>query len=137
MSWRRIDSRLVRQDTPNEQLHWYWDDARLGGGELLLWEDAAGRVVRFQLAQASFPRNGEYLADWRQGSSLRLGVVESTETAAGFPASPLVRYATPDPSAVARVRAYFAANAHSLTPDQRACVAAALGDAPASPLPRG
>jgi hypothetical protein len=125
MAWQRVDSRLVKQDDPAARRVWYWDDGPLDRGELLLWLDERGHVVRFQLSHARFLARHEYLAEWRLPGALRVGEVR--DGAGGqVRRSPLIRYARPEPAVLTQLADYFARNAALLPPLERAAVGLAL-----------
>jgi hypothetical protein len=133
MAWQRIAPHLLKQDTTHERVVWYWDDAPLVAGGLLLWLDDADCVARFQLTHTPFPGTHEYLADWRRGSTLRLGQIGDGEAALHHKMAPIVRYQRPDTGRLAQLAAYFARSAAALEPHHREAVAAVLGTPAAAP----
>ena len=137
MVWHAVDPRLLKQDDPHHRRHYYRDDGPLDAGELLLWLNTKGEVVRFQLSHTRFPSPTEYLAEWRRGGSLRFGEVDSGEPTGRYKMAPTIRYRLLDGKALALLLDYFARNASSLAPHQRETILGVLrSHAPLSrPLP--
>jgi hypothetical protein len=127
VGWQRVAPHLLKPGAPGERVAWYWDDGPLGGGGLLLWLDAADRVVGFELTHTPFPGTREYLADWRRGGALRLGQVGDGEGGPHHKMAPVVRYERPEAGRLAGLAAYFARNAGAVEARYREGVAAVLG----------
>ena len=126
MVWHAVDPRLLKQDDPRHRRHYYRDDGPLDAGELLLWLNAKGEVVRFQLSHTRYPSLTEYLAEWRRGGSLRFGEVDSGEPTGRYKMAPTICYRLLDGKALALLLDYFARNASPLAPHQRETIAAVL-----------
>ena len=135
MPWQQINPRFVRQDHPHLKAAWYRDDTTRGGGELMLWLDPKDRVVAFQLSLEEWPSLDHHVADWQEGSALRIGTVdeEPPTDRAGIRPAPLLRFAHPDqPDATesaSRLLAYFRANAHTVPAKYRHHITSILGEA--------
>jgi hypothetical protein len=136
MAWYLVSSALLRQDRPHERQVLYWDGGPLHVGELALWVDAGGELVRFQLSHRPFRGRREHLVEWQRGGTLRFGEVDDGEDGRRLKRTPTIRYGPPDAAVLAVLRAYFAANAGALEPEQRATIARLLGDDPPPPPSR-
>jgi hypothetical protein len=129
VSWQTIDPGLLIQQDPAATLFWYRDDDRLRPGDLALWIDQAGALVRVQLAYTPAVGARELFLGWEAGGVLRTGDVQSDEhRAAGVRRSPLVRRRALDAAEIATLRAYVLAEADALPPTQRAALMAFVDD---------
>jgi hypothetical protein len=139
VAWFRIQTRLTNQDDPRYHVVWYGDTDSLDVGGLLLWEDDAGAVARFQLWHSPFLVGREYLLDWQMSRGSRLGEVLSDAGAGLRRGSPQIRYHGVDRGVLDGLVGYFAANGSVLPWRHRAAVAAVLHAAEAEPpaTPRG
>ncbi len=132
MTWQRIEQGYLRQEAPDLVSLWYHDDGTPESGDLLLWLDATGRVMRLQLSHGQAPGGTEQLAEWHGGGALRVGEVDSGEQGRGSGAkmSPLVRYhQQADPRIVASLLAYFRQRAGELEAQHRLFIEAILQQA--------
>lgn len=129
MTWQRIEPGYLRQEEPDLVSLWYHDDGTPESGDLLLWLDAAGDVLRLQLSHSQAPGGKEYLAEWHRGGALRVGDVDSGEqgTQSAAKMSPLVYYhKEADPRIVAPPLAYFRRRAGGLDAQHRLFIEAIL-----------
>ena len=112
MVLQAISSRLLVQADPQATLSWYRDDDVLQPGDLAVWIDRAGQLVRFSLAYTPDVLADELFAAWENGRSVRTGVVEREQRARlGHPRSRLIRRRSLATSELAILRGYLAANA--------------------------
>jgi hypothetical protein len=130
MVWQQVSPRYVRQDYPGLRAQWYRDVADRGGGELMLWVDADGRVRAFQLSHEEWPSLQHYVADWRAGRELQVGHVDEGERSRPHvKPAPIMRF-TPhgNPLAAWRLLGYFCENESLLEPVQRQTIKAVLAE---------
>ena len=137
MPWQQIHPRFVRQDHPHLRAAWYRDTSLRGGGELILWLDPADRVVAFQLSLEEWPSLEHHVADWQEGSALRIGSVdeEPASDRLGLRPSPIIRFPTPrtpsPPANATRLLRYFRQNANAVHPKHRYQITHILSEAAA------
>ena len=137
MPWQQIHPRFVRQDHPHLRATWYRDTSERGGGELILWLDPQDRVVAFQLSLEEWPSLQHHVADWQEGSALRIGTVDE-EPASDHPGlrpTPILRFPnspTNEPrDSATRLLDYFRQNAHTIHPNHRHQIALILSESAA------
>ena len=141
MPWQQIHPRFVRQDHPHLRAAWYRDTSERGGGELILWLDPKDRVVAFQLSLEEWPSLEHHVADWQEGSALRIGSVdeEPASDRPGLRPTPIIRFPGPRDAASASVSAasaarlltYFRENAHAVPTKHRHQITSILSEAAA------
>lgn len=124
MTWIEVNPRYVRQDDPALQASWFRDDRSVGGGELMMWVDRAGRLTAFQLSHEEWPGNREYLAHWRSGERLKFGTVDSGEGGPGaFKMSPTINFnRVPSAEALGELVTYFQTNATLVDEQHRSII---------------
>jgi hypothetical protein len=133
--WQQINPRYVRQDHPNLNAAWYRDDSPRGGGELILWLDARDRIVAFQLSLEEWPSLEHFVADWQEGSALRIGTVdeEPPSNRPGLRPAPILRFPDSDlpPDTATRLLTYFRENASAIKPKHRTQITSILSESAA------
>ena len=133
--WQEINPRYVRQDHPNLRAVWYRDTSPRGGGELILWLDARDRVVAFQLTLEEWPSLDHLVADWQEGSALRIGTVDEEPQSShpGVRPAPILRFPESDSSSdsATRLLAYFRENATAIKPNHRTHITSILSESAA------
>jgi hypothetical protein len=138
VAWQQIHPRFVRQDHPHLRARWFRDDTNRGGGELILWLDPKDRVVAFQLSLEEWPSLEHHVADWHEGSALRIGTVdeEPARDHAGIRPTPIIRFgsrheSTPAVQSAARLLGYFRQNAQAVPARYHTQITSILAEAAA------
>ncbi len=73
--WEAITPSVLKQDDPTATQFWYRDTDPFRPGDLAIWVDPQGHVVRFQIAYTPAIGYRQRFASWHVGGQLHTGVI--------------------------------------------------------------